>query len=106
MSVNMLHIYILAVDGRWGSWKQVGSCSKTCGGGVLKFARACNRPAPSCGGLRCAGISIFEVQCNRHCCKGKMCGFNLLYAYIQILEGYKFRYFTGNFSSMKLESFT
>ena len=59
------------VDGRWSSWKPVGGCSKTCGGGTLKFFRTCTKPAPSCGGTKCRGISIFVVQCNKFCCRGK-----------------------------------
>ena len=56
------------VDGRWSSWRPVGGCSKTCGGGILKFIRTCTKP--SCGGISCRGSSTFEAQCNTACCLG------------------------------------
>ena len=80
-----IHIFISlnVVNGRWSLWKSVGGCSKTCGGGILKFIRTCNNPAPSCGGTRCRGISIFEVACNARCCRGKV----ILYVFLIINYG-------------------
>ena len=49
-----------------------GPCSKTCGGGTLKFIRTCNNPTPSCGGIHCRGIGIHEEACNKFCCRGKV----------------------------------
>ena len=58
------------VHGGWSSWTQ-GACSKTCGGGIMRFNRTCNNPTPSCRGLPCRGISVHEEPCNEFCCPGK-----------------------------------
>ena len=76
-------MFLNVVNGRWSLWKAVGECSKTCGGGILKFIRTCDNPPPSCGGTRCRGISIFEVACNTRCCRGKV----ILYVFLIIKYG-------------------
>ena len=58
------------VNGGWSSWRQ-GTCSKTCGGGIIRFNRICNSPSPKCNGLNCRGISFREETCNEFCCRGK-----------------------------------
>jgi len=34
----------LPIDGRWGSWSNWTACSRSCGGGVQKTTRECNKP--------------------------------------------------------------
>ena len=65
------------VDGGWSSWTQ-GTCSKRCGGGIIRFNRTCNNPTPSCRGLPCRGISVHEESCNEFCCRGK----DIIYTYV------------------------
>ena len=65
----LILIDYFVVDGHWSPWRRVGGCSKTCGGGILQYFRTCTEPL--CGGLKCKGISIFEMQCNTACCRGK-----------------------------------
>ena len=59
------------VHGGWSSWTR-GECSKTCGGGIMRFNRMCNNPKPSCRGLPCRGISVHKEPCNEFCCTGKV----------------------------------
>lgn len=63
---------IAAVNGNWGSWGTLSSCSKSCGtAGTMSRRRTCSNPAPRYGGRTCAGDSIKYFQCNRTPCKGK-----------------------------------
>ena len=64
-------IHVSVVHGEWSSWTK-GECSKSCGGGIVRFNRTCNNPMPSCGGLSCRGINVHEEACNEHCCRGKI----------------------------------
>ena len=41
------------VDGGWGEWTSLTTCSATCGGGTQTRTRECNNPALSCGGNDC-----------------------------------------------------
>ncbi|XP_043086985.1 A disintegrin and metalloproteinase with thrombospondin motifs 14 isoform X3 [Puntigrus tetrazona] len=57
-------------DGGWSSWGKLGSCSRTCGGGVRSRGRQCNNPVPAYGGRDCPG-SAFDYQvCNTEDCPG------------------------------------
>ncbi|KAK3093477.1 hypothetical protein FSP39_016236 [Pinctada imbricata] len=57
------------VDGQWSSWINVGSCSKTCGGGTQKQERSCTNPTPRNGGRGCSGDSTRSIDCNSQPCK-------------------------------------
>ncbi|XP_058973764.2 transmembrane protease serine 6 isoform X1 [Pocillopora verrucosa] len=58
------------VNGNWGSWGTLSSCSKSCGTtGTMSRRRTCSNPAPRYGGRTCAGDSIKYFQCNRTPCK-------------------------------------
>ena len=48
----MIYIYILSsfTDDAYGVWTEWSKCSKSCGKGVKKRARACTKPFPSGGG--------------------------------------------------------
>ncbi|KAL4221521.1 hypothetical protein ACF0H5_019778 [Mactra antiquata] len=52
------------VDGNWGSWSSLTSCSKTCGDGTASRYRLCDSPAPSNGGASCVGDQVIVSSCN------------------------------------------
>ena len=54
------------IDGYWGSWKQWGPCSKTCGGGTQFRNRFCNKPQH--GGEDCQGEEEESRACNTGGC--------------------------------------
>ncbi|XP_055958261.1 SCO-spondin [Patella vulgata] len=63
------------VNGGWtsfGSWRNSGTCSKTCGGGSQQQVqtRTCTQPAPAYGGAQCSGGSSQQksVECNTDPC--------------------------------------
>ena len=43
----------VVTDGVWGTWTDVGTCSRTCGGGQRVRLRHCDSPAPAFGGRDC-----------------------------------------------------
>ena len=51
-----------AVDGNWGPWND-GPCSVTCGKGVIKRTRVCDKPAPANGGKPCPGNKEENKDC-------------------------------------------
>eukprot|EP00794_Sanderia_malayensis_P011277 gene11277-12457_t len=53
-----------AVDGAWTEWSSWSNCSKSCRGGARTRQRSCDNPAPSNGGLECAGAFQDSVGCN------------------------------------------
>jgi hypothetical protein len=55
------------VDGGLGPWT-FGPCSAPCGGGTQTGTRACNAPAPACGGAPCEGETGMEQPCNEEAC--------------------------------------
>ena len=63
----------------WGSW-EYGSCSASCGNGIINGHRTCNSPSPSGGGSLCAlnnGQSGLEddttTACNINPCDVQPC---------------------------------
>ena len=61
---------IFLVDGKYGSWSDWTSCTKTCGGGAQRRTRECNNPAPSGGGKDCVGPNVETQGCANDFCKG------------------------------------
>ena len=57
------------IHGRWGSWSQYGSCSRTCGGGIQMSSRQCNNPAPQHGGRYCIGSRLQFRSCHTQPCR-------------------------------------
>jgi hypothetical protein len=55
-------------DGNWGSWTAFAACSVTCGGGTQMRTRNCDSPAPSNGGIACAGLANESQTCNNATC--------------------------------------
>lgn len=56
------------VDGQWSEWSSYGECSRTCGGGIKRKYRECNKPAPKNGGNYCIGERIRYRSCATHEC--------------------------------------
>ena len=59
------------VDGQWGEWSPVASCSATCGPGHVAAERHCNMPPPQFGGKNCTGITTKAVLCSSVPCPGE-----------------------------------
>ena len=47
------------------SWSE---CSRSCGGGIRKSVRDCDRPEPTKGGLYCTGDRVRYESCNTQDC--------------------------------------
>ncbi|XP_041041232.1 A disintegrin and metalloproteinase with thrombospondin motifs 3 [Carcharodon carcharias] len=58
----------LRLDGNWGPWSKLGSCSRTCGSGVRFRTRQCNNPVPANGGQDCPGVNYEYQLCNKEDC--------------------------------------
>uniref|UniRef100_A0A3Q3FHS5 ADAM metallopeptidase with thrombospondin type 1 motif, 9 n=1 Tax=Kryptolebias marmoratus TaxID=37003 RepID=A0A3Q3FHS5_KRYMA len=56
------------VEGAWGVWSPFGTCSRTCGGGIMIAMRECNRPLPRNGGMYCVGRRMKFRSCNSEPC--------------------------------------
>lgn len=56
------------VDGGWSSWGEYGTCSRTCGGGIMISRRECSRPTPQNGGRFCIGDKTRVASCNTDDC--------------------------------------
>lgn len=67
----VLLVYIISVNGNWGSWQQWAECSSSCGGGERTRVRLCNSPSPSNVGRPCPGDSSQLARCNGHSCPGE-----------------------------------
>ncbi|CAD6197895.1 unnamed protein product [Caenorhabditis auriculariae] len=62
-------------DGQWGDWRPWGDCSRTCGGGVQKALRDCDKPRPENGGKYCVGQRERYRSCNTQECPWDTPGF-------------------------------
>ena len=62
------------IDGNWGPWSLVGTCSSECGPGVKTRQRSCTNPAPVNGGDPCDGDSEQDFDCSDEhpMCPGKL----------------------------------
>uniref|UniRef100_A0AAY4ADZ6 Sema domain-containing protein n=1 Tax=Denticeps clupeoides TaxID=299321 RepID=A0AAY4ADZ6_9TELE len=59
----------VTVDGGFGPWSGWKPCSHSDGGSVgacVCRTRACDHPAPQCGGQQCRGISVEVANCSRN----------------------------------------
>lgn len=63
------------VDGQWGEWSRYGECSRSCGGGIKKKYRECNKPAPKNGGNYCVGERIRYRSCATEECSASSMDF-------------------------------
>ena len=52
------------VDGNWGAWSLMTSCSTTCGPGTKTRRRSCTNPEPAGGGNDCIGLGEETNNCN------------------------------------------
>ena len=57
------------IHGEWSPWSTFTPCSKTCGVGIQRRMRRCNKPPPAFGGLDCPGFADEDRTCNTgiHC---------------------------------------
>jgi hypothetical protein len=63
-STCTLHTFVsVVIDGNWGAWTTVSSCSATCGAGKSLKTRQCDNPAPSNGGNVCSGDAAVLSTC-------------------------------------------
>ncbi|MEQ2176044.1 Semaphorin-5A, partial [Goodea atripinnis] len=59
----------VTVDGGFGAWSVWSTCTHNDGGSAgacLCRTRACDNPAPQCGGQKCYGISVEVANCSRY----------------------------------------
>ena len=59
------------VDGNWGAWSLMTSCSTTCGSGTKTRRRSCTNPEPAGGGNDCIGLGDETNDCNVLTCPGE-----------------------------------
>lgn len=59
---------IKTVDCFWGDWKDWGSCSASCGGGMRTRER--DETINACPGIPCTGSNNQDEPCNEGCCPG------------------------------------
>ncbi|KAJ3611227.1 hypothetical protein NHX12_021243 [Muraenolepis orangiensis] len=67
-SITKCPVRNVTVDGGLGAWASWASCSHSDGssaGACLCRTRACDKPAPQCGGRSCQGISVEVANCSR-----------------------------------------
>ena len=69
--VSTIFLFAVSVDGGYGAWKNVGSCSQTCGEGLQEQTRSCDNPKPQHGGYQCQGDSSQQISCNMGPCPSK-----------------------------------
>lgn len=62
-----------AVHGAYSEWMEWGACSVSCGTGVQRRLRQCNKPLPANGGRHCAGSASETRSCKGKPCPGRIC---------------------------------
>ncbi|XP_017767754.1 PREDICTED: A disintegrin and metalloproteinase with thrombospondin motifs 7-like [Eufriesea mexicana] len=67
-----------AVNGGWGQWGPMGTCSRTCGGGLKYAERECDNPPPANKGRYCIGERRRLAICNTVPCDPKEPSFRTL----------------------------
>ncbi|KAF0028165.1 hypothetical protein F2P81_019252 [Scophthalmus maximus] len=68
-SITKCPIRNVTIDGGFGAWSGWSTCSHNDGGSAgscLCRTRACDSPAPQCGGQQCHGISVEVANCSRN----------------------------------------
>uniref|UniRef100_A0A674NJ30 Sema domain-containing protein n=1 Tax=Takifugu rubripes TaxID=31033 RepID=A0A674NJ30_TAKRU len=68
-SITKCPIRNVTVDGAFGAWSGWSACSHNDGGSTgscLCRTRACDSPAPQCGGQQCQGINVEVANCSRN----------------------------------------
>ncbi|CAL4058618.1 unnamed protein product, partial [Meganyctiphanes norvegica] len=56
------------INGQWSDWLPWSDCSRTCGVGVRKSERACDKPKPAYGGQYCIGKRVKFESCHSQPC--------------------------------------
>ncbi|MED6265905.1 Semaphorin-5A, partial [Characodon lateralis] len=66
-SITKCPVRNVTVDGGFGAWSVWSTCTHNDGssaGACLCRTRACDNPAPQCGGQKCYGISVEVANCS------------------------------------------
>ena len=71
-------VFVSAVDGGWGDWESISTCSQTCGSGLLIQRRDCDSPSPAHGGNYCRGPHQIVNVCNKEECPGTCTDVNII----------------------------
>ena len=62
-----MSLFMIVVDGAWGSWGNWSQCNITCGDpnttGKMSRERLCNNPVPTGNGQDCVGYDKQEEPC-------------------------------------------
>ena len=74
-----------AVDCEWDEWQDIGTCSKTCGGGLVTRIRTIKTQAQN-GGKTCEGLQLETIPCNTDACSGKPMTSLLNSAFVTLLS--------------------
>ncbi|XP_061197855.1 SCO-spondin-like isoform X2 [Saccostrea echinata] len=56
------------INGKFSEWETWTHCTQTCGRGIKKRSRYCNKPIPMYGGKNCSGDFTEESVCNINPC--------------------------------------
>ncbi|XP_045184211.2 coadhesin-like [Mercenaria mercenaria] len=74
-STNSCPGQVGVVNGGWGEWSALSTCTHSCGGGTQTSYRWCDKPRPSGGGHDCPGSDVTTQICNtQQCpCHGSSC---------------------------------
>ena len=73
---------VVAVDGRWGAWRDWDQCSVTCGTGVSTRTRQCNWPPAQRGGAPCPGDHTQTKPCAMDPCPGRPACVSTLHTFL------------------------
>ena len=76
--MNFSIFLISLVNGKWGQWIDITSCTKSCGSGTFTRTRLCNNPPALSGGLSCllsdgTGNRAFQETISNQPCNTQAC---------------------------------
>lgn len=101
------YIFCIVINGNWGPWEGLSSCSASCGLGTQTKSRYCNSPNPENGGLACllsngmrATRETLTSSCQlRQCLQGNKSVNPLFCLHIFITQASTFQFFKLPYST-------